>query len=250
MSEGKICAKCVEWKPFLEFSKQKKMKDGHHSYCKICYKNYRLKNIESIKEKDKIYRMKNREHLNQKSKKYAEKNADSIREYKKRYYQKNAETIKERTRKNQKENIEYKRQKDRDYYKNNSDTVKQRVKKWVQENKEARRQIAWRGNVKRRSYKYHVNFTKLDRKRILDRDDWVCQCCGIDVHDKSGANWNTHDKAHIDHIIPISKGGDSKPYNLRTLCRTCNLTKSNKEDEQLELQIKNPLLPTMDTNEK
>ena len=32
---------------------------------------------------------------------------------------------------------------------------------------------------------------------------------------------------HVDHIIPIAKGGETKLYNLQTFCETCNLGKSD-----------------------
>lgn len=32
----------------------------------------------------------------------------------------------------------------------------------------------------------------------------------------------------IDHIVPISRGGDSAPENLTGACRSCNISKSNK----------------------
>lgn len=79
--------------------------------------------------------------------------------------------------------------------------------------------------VKRRSNENEVRFTRFKRKQILDRDNWVCQFCWIKVHDDKV---NNPFKAHIDHIVPISKGGNSEPSNLQVLCRTCNLSKQDK----------------------
>ena len=58
------------------------------------------------------------------------------------------------------------------------------------------------------------------RYDILKRDGFRCVLCGMSV--KDGA------VLHVDHIIPVSKGGKSVPDNLRTLCEKCNLGKSNK----------------------
>jgi len=33
---------------------------------------------------------------------------------------------------------------------------------------------------------------------------------------------------HIDHIVPLSVGGDHAMYNMQILCRTCNMSKNNK----------------------
>lgn len=60
------------------------------------------------------------------------------------------------------------------------------------------------------------------RYDILKRDAFRCQICG--ASQKDGVT------LHVDHIIPISKGGKSVPSNLRTLCNRCNLGKSNKYD--------------------
>lgn len=35
-------------------------------------------------------------------------------------------------------------------------------------------------------------------------------------------------RLHIDHTLPVSKGGDSRCENLKFLCEKCNLAKSNK----------------------
>jgi hypothetical protein len=41
------------------------------------------------------------------------------------------------------------------------------------------------------------------------------------------------DNLHLDHAVPISRGGTNEISNLRILCRTCNLKKNNKMDHEL-----------------
>lgn len=57
------------------------------------------------------------------------------------------------------------------------------------------------------------------RYAILKRDGFRCKLCGRSADD--GA------KLHIDHIIPVSKGGRTVESNLRVLCDACNLGKSD-----------------------
>jgi 5-methylcytosine-specific restriction endonuclease McrA len=33
---------------------------------------------------------------------------------------------------------------------------------------------------------------------------------------------------HVDHIVPVSRGGLTLDDNLQTLCQECNLGKSNR----------------------
>lgn len=58
------------------------------------------------------------------------------------------------------------------------------------------------------------------RYDVLKRDGFKCQICGSTAQDGV--------KLHVDHIIPISKGGHTTLDNLRTLCDRCNLGKSDK----------------------
>lgn len=60
------------------------------------------------------------------------------------------------------------------------------------------------------------------RARILARDNYTCQICGL-----SRAN-EPHLALHVDHIIPVSKGGKTVDSNLQCLCWQCNLKKSDK----------------------
>lgn len=61
------------------------------------------------------------------------------------------------------------------------------------------------------------------RYDILKRDNFRCVLCGRSAQDGV--------KLHVDHIIPVSKGGKTESSNLRTLCEKCNYGKRDKYDE-------------------
>lgn len=75
---------------------------------------------------------------------------------------------------------------------------------------------------KQRKKTQRALMTNALRKRIKERDNYTCQICGASAHE--------HDLLllEIDHIIPISKGGTTKPSNLQTLCWRCNRLKSDR----------------------
>ena len=58
------------------------------------------------------------------------------------------------------------------------------------------------------------------RYDILKRDGFRCKICGATASDGV--------KLHVDHIVPVSKGGRTEPGNLRTLCERCNMGKGAK----------------------
>jgi hypothetical protein len=58
------------------------------------------------------------------------------------------------------------------------------------------------------------------RQKVKERDNYTCQQCGKYMPDGVGL--------HIDHIIPICKGGKSVISNLQVLCSKCNGTKGGR----------------------
>lgn len=73
--------------------------------------------------------------------------------------------------------------------------------------------------------------SKNKRFDIFARDNFTCQYCG-----KKAPNVILE----VDHIIPVSKGGDNKLTNLITSCFECNRGKTNKklkENIALEKQM-------------
>ena len=59
------------------------------------------------------------------------------------------------------------------------------------------------------------------RFSIYERDGYRCCKCGAS---------DAFVKLEIDHIVPISKGGQSTYDNLQTLCHKCNVEKGNRID--------------------
>lgn len=60
------------------------------------------------------------------------------------------------------------------------------------------------------------------RTTVLERDNYTCKNCGLSKHQEP------HLCLHVDHIIPIAKGGKTHERNLQTLCWECNLKKGDK----------------------
>jgi hypothetical protein len=54
---------------------------------------------------------------------------------------------------------------------------------------------------------------------IKNRDNHTCLQCGVSVEAEP------HLLLEVDHIVPVSRGGLSKPENLQTLCWRCNRSK-------------------------
>ena len=84
--------------------------------------------------------------------------------------------------------------------------------------------MQWRNGKKyeetsKRERKYMTDQLRYD---VLKRDNFTCQKCGATA--KDGA------KLHVDHIIPVYKGGKSTMSNLQTLCDRCNIGKGTKDN--------------------
>lgn len=58
------------------------------------------------------------------------------------------------------------------------------------------------------------------RFEVFKRDSFTCQYCGAASPDAV---------LHVDHIKPVSKGGDNEIVNLITSCAECNLGKGARE---------------------
>ena len=64
------------------------------------------------------------------------------------------------------------------------------------------------------------------RLKILNRDKWTCQYCGIKMKDVVlGSEIREWGVASVDHIIRVREGGKDTDANLVACCQTCNYKK-------------------------
>lgn len=79
--------------------------------------------------------------------------------------------------------------------------------------------VPYRNNMTEHE-KMRAELTSSLRFKVFRRDNYNCRICG-----RSSTDGVT---LHIDHIIPIAKGGTSELDNLQTLCKDCNQGKGTK----------------------
>jgi 5-methylcytosine-specific restriction endonuclease McrA len=102
-------------------------------------------------------------------------------------------------------------QKNRDKYlaiaKRYYNTIKGKINNRIRQHKRRARKNAAEG--------FH---TYEDIKNIYNKQQGKCAWCGCFVGEKY----------HVDHVIPLSRGGSDFPENLVISCQTCNQKKWNK----------------------
>lgn len=113
-----------------------------------------------------------------------------------------------------------------------SEHQKAKIKKWRQDNPEraAEYSAMWAAEnrdrrvineQRRRAFKLNSqgDLSPDTIKRLMSLQKCKCAVCRTDLK-KSGH--------HLDHIMPLSKGGSHDESNVQLLCPKCNLTKSAK----------------------
>lgn len=173
-------------------------------------------------EDQRKYRKANRDEIIARKRKDYEANRDERLASMRRYNEANREFRRERSRQRYYANREEILAANREKRLANLDANRRKARELTRKNGSARRaaqrrrllvQVAWIEDV--------------DPMVVFDRDNWVCQHCGITCPKDS--IWPALDSATLDHIIPLDWGvfrGAFHSYaNTQTLCNSCNCTK-------------------------
>jgi 5-methylcytosine-specific restriction endonuclease McrA len=226
----KVCSKCKVEKLISEFHKRNDRASGLKSHCISCCiesaKEYYKNNKKKMLKKNKIYRDENKEQLFKKRQIYCNNNKEIIQEKQHAYYQTNRDTHIEHNHSyynaNQKQILEQKR----NYWKINKEELNKKQRQRRKDDPEKIRSYGRKARHKRRALTAEAKIENFNPSEVFKRDSYICQSCGIKTR-PDYKNYN-HDKyPNLDHIIPLSLGGEHSKRNTQCLCHKCNMAKNN-----------------------
>lgn len=88
--------------------------------------------------------------------------------------------------------------------------------------------------IARKARQRLVTVEAVNPMKVFERDDWRCQLCGVTTPRK--LRGQLVDRApELDHIIPLSRGGEHSYRNTQCACRRCNAAKSDGAGGQMRL---------------
>jgi len=245
----KICTKCKIEKSINEFGKRKASYDGLMFQCRSCRKivcdaykinnkdkinHYNHTNKKKIQEQRRIYTENNKDSKKAYDKKYKLENKDRIQKFQKEYYAKHKSKMNEHSKdyrlNNKIKTMEYQR----NYAIANRLKLKNYKRCYQIENihkiRLHRASVGYKlmkravDSKRRKQLTIEANgsVTKVSLNALLMDQDSKCFYCNCLL------DFNIKRSVHLDHYIPLSKGGTHSIDNVVWSCASCNLTKGSK----------------------
>lgn len=212
----KICTKCKIPQPLGNFCNNKLKKDGKNHACKSCCNIYK-----------KQHRKENKEIISLQAKRWYEKNKENILLKHKQWNNTHKEQISLKHKQWHINNREHALTKTKEYYENNRKNI-YIVKKQYRKTSHGKAITKLQGRNakhKRRVITKQGDVTTAQLKELLDNSTHCFYCNDPLIYNE----------IHIDHYIPLAKGGLHTVSNLRVACKKCNLQKGKKMPEEFSV---------------
>ena len=199
----KVCTKCGKSKPATTefFFRQKNTRDGLCPSCKECKRAYNAATRIQISERHHAHYARNKESIKRRALAYHFSNRNERLDKQRVYRAEHKEDAARR---------------DRDYYIRNKRRMNEQARAWRLANREAENTLSRRKRARKRNAP--GSHTVDDVKKQYRAQKGKCYYCHIEVGDRY----------HIDHVIPLARGGSDGAENIVVACPTCNLQKGRK----------------------
>lgn len=190
------CNTCGATKPLTEFHRDRSASEGRSRRCKAC-----------ACAASRAWARENPERVRARTREWRKENPERHRASEARYRERNRDAILARQADYRQANREMLRARGREYVRNNLD----------------RANAAWH---RRHARKMGATTETFSREEIWQRDGGVCHICGKLC---DPGNW------HMDHIVPLSDGGEHSRRNVSVSHPRCNQSKNRYGPGQLRM---------------
>lgn len=185
----------------------------------ICERNVSSKKcLQCMAEKAAKKRARDPEKAKESNKRNYEKHKEQRLIYMREYRKNNVDRLRVKRAEKYKDMGDKIREKNREIWAKNKDVYKEKGQEWRKSNKDkiksntARRRARIRGA--------EGSHTAKDIRLLMVTQGAKCACCSARL---KKIEW------HVDHIIPLARGGGNSKSNLQILCSNCNRSKNARD---------------------
>lgn len=207
----KKCTKCSEDKELENFYRQKAGRFGVCSVCKVCQRELANK-----------WNKENKERFRANLYKWRAENPQRLSEISKKSWHKNSKNWKEKRREWEMKNKDHLNAWHREWYMKNPEKVKmwakRKYERMRQENLE-KMKLMWKEQGAFRRLKGTQSYKKVPLQYLQELKEATKNCPYCE---------NEIIEYHLDHMVPLTRGGEHVKENLTFCCKKCNLSKNNK----------------------
>lgn len=227
------------------------------------HRAYRESHLEQERERSKRYAETHKEHLREYHTQYYQDNRDQMLEQMKQHYQENSVRIRERVkryRETHQEEIKERKKRYAKFHKEHIREYREKHRERILAGQKARYHARYKEKQRETTKRYRTlhrerllehkrQYYKTPHGRMIDRAHWhkrraqkkasggsytpaqiqdqlkrqksKCYWCQSKLDQGKGA-------FHIDHVVPLSRGGSNDISNIVIACPTCNMSRNNK----------------------
>lgn len=227
---SKVCSKCQVEKPVSEFHRCTSSKHGVQSQCISCRKKIWAKpQAQQVRNEKKVFMGKG---LKKCSKCHNIKEVSEF--YSVNHHADRLTSSCKSCEMQYRKDNRVKRQKyAKSFYVNNKEKIKDSTKTYRKSLNGKKSHL--KCNHKYRALKRNATIEIFNPFDVFERDKYICQICKRKTRPDFKPNHSLYPT--LDHIIPLSNGGEHSVKNTQCLCLHCNCSKQDKDNfgDQLRL---------------